>query len=90
MGNSSTAVLDRVLDPLARSLRPAAAKAIVDFRVDPPTQARIDELADKCTEGQLTAAERREYEAYVEVIDLIAILQSKARVLLAKKPRRAR
>jgi hypothetical protein len=88
MGAPESPVLDRLLDPLARRLTPAAARAMVGFRADPATQAHITELADKCNEGRLTARERAEYEAYVRAIDLIAILQSKARRLLAKTRKR--
>jgi hypothetical protein len=82
-------VLHRLLDPLCDCLTPAMARRLVKFRADSETQARVDELADKCTEGELTPAERREYDAYVRAINLISILQSKARMVLAKnrKPR---
>ena len=46
-------------------------------------QARIDELADKCNEGQLTDAERDEYDDYLQAIHLIGILQRKAKRVLA-------
>ena len=78
-----SAIPDRLLDPVARCFTPEVAKRIADLRADPPTQARIDELAAKCREGLLTEAERREYGAYVEAIDLIGILQAKARAMLA-------
>ncbi len=80
--------LDRLLEPLARSLTPAAARALVNFRADRETQVLISDLADKCNEGRLTRQERQEYEAFVRAIDLIAILQSKARRLLAKNRKR--
>ncbi len=82
-------VLDRMLDPLSDCLTPAMARRLAKFRADWATQARVDELATKCNEGELTPAERREYEAYVRAIHLISILQSKARMVLAKnrKPR---
>ena len=80
--------LDRLLEPLARSLTPAAARALVNFRADEETQALISDLADKCNEGSLTPQEQQEYEAFVRAIDLIAILQSKARRLLAKNRKR--
>ncbi|MBV9123486.1 MAG: hypothetical protein JO112_09025 [Planctomycetes bacterium] len=86
--DTNAAVLDRILDPLARSFTPEAARALMDFRADPTTQAHIVELADKCNEGQLTPEERAEYEAYVRAIDFIAILQSKARQILAKTRKR--
>jgi hypothetical protein len=80
----NTAVLDRILDPLARQLTPAAARALVKFRADAATQARIADLADRCNEGTLNRAERAEYDSYVRAIDLIAVLQSKARRALGK------
>ena len=55
------------------------------LKADAKTQARVDELARKCNEAELTPAERPEYERYVTPGKLIAILQSKARLLLAKK-----
>jgi hypothetical protein len=77
-----TGALDRILEPVSRCLTPEVAKHLVDLRADPQTQARIDELADKSNEGELTDAERAEYETYVRAIDFITILQLKARSLL--------
>ncbi len=77
------AILDKMLDPVTRCLTPAVAKEIAELRADVLTQARIDELAAKCNESALTDAEKREYQAYIEAIDLIGILQAKARGLLA-------
>jgi hypothetical protein len=88
MNGADTPVLDRLLDPFTRALTPDAARALVDFRADPETQERISELADRCNEGLLTAAERDEYEAYVRAIDFIAVLQSKARRMLGKARQR--
>ncbi len=62
-------VLDRFLDPFGALLTPEVAQRLVDFRVDAPTQARIDALADKCTAGQLTPAEGEEYDTYITAID---------------------
>ena len=47
-------------------------------------QGRIEELADKCTEGGLTPEERDEYDALIRVGNFVAILQAKARRLLAE------
>jgi hypothetical protein len=74
--------LDRLLNPLSECFTPAVARRLVNYRADAATQARIEELANKCNEGELTAVERREYESYVRGINLISILQSKARALL--------
>jgi hypothetical protein len=81
---SHTTALDRLLDPLDRILTPEVARKIVDLRADVATQERIDELAGKSTEGELTPAEEAEYDDYIEAIDIIGILQSKARSALAR------
>jgi len=83
------AVLDRFLDPLSDSFSPAMARRIVNFRADAETQRRVQDLADKCSEGCLRPAERREYTESVRAIHLISILQSKARLALSKS-RKAR
>jgi hypothetical protein len=86
---AETAVLNRILEPLSACLTPAMARRLVKFRADSETRARVEELATKCNEGELTPAERHEYDAYVRAINLISILQSKARMILAKS-RKAR
>ena len=83
--SSSTAVLERLLEPVSRSLNIEAARKLVQLKADAKTQARVDQLAGKCNEGDLTPAERSEYETFVAAGNLIAILQAKARLILAKK-----
>ena len=46
--------------------------------------ARIEYLAERSNEGELTDEERREYETYVHLGDIIGILQSKARIAVGK------
>jgi hypothetical protein len=82
---STAEILERVLDPFTECLTPQAARRIIDFRPDDETKARIGELAAKADTGQLTDDERAEYHDYVEAFDLVAILKSKARSVLAKQ-----
>lgn len=77
-----SSVLDRVLDPLAGCFTPDVARKIADLRADEATQGRLDELAAKSAAGLLSPGEREEYEAYVEAIDVIGLLQAKARAVL--------
>jgi hypothetical protein len=74
-----------LLDELGRCLTPTVARRILEVRADAETQERVQELAEKCNEGQLTADERAEYEAYVSTSTFVAILQAKARALLARR-----
>jgi len=87
MRNGSThnnTVLSQMLEPLSRSFGLKTARALSALRPAPRHQARVEKLAGKCNEGKLTAAERSEYEAYVQASTLIGILQAKARRVLAQ------
>jgi hypothetical protein len=71
--------MDRVLDPLVACLNREAAMSIVDLRIDPEIQARVEVLAERANEGTLTPDERAEYLSYVEAADLLAIFKLKAK-----------
>lgn len=77
-----TRILDRLLEPVGRSLSPKAARELARLRADEEAQARVSELAEKCNEGTLSAEERAEYEAYAMAASVVAILQAKARARL--------
>ncbi len=77
-----TTTLDRLVEPVVRTFTPEVAKALTRLRADRELQARMDELADKCNEGQLTAEEREEYETAIRFANYLAIIQAKARRLL--------
>ena len=70
---------DRGVRPVAQIVFPEKARAVLAFRPDPEIQERIEELAEKSTEGRLSEAERAEYEGYVRANKFIAILQRLAR-----------
>ena len=84
--DNGSMVLERLLAPVSRCLNVEAARKLVRIKADAKAQARVSELARKCNEGELTPRERVEYERYVTAGNLIAILQAKARLLLAQKP----
>jgi hypothetical protein len=75
-------ILDELLDSVARCFTPAVAEQIAALRLAPATEARLNTLAAKCNEGELSDEERAEYEAYVEGLDIMGILQAKARAIL--------
>jgi len=83
---TSTNVLSQLLEPLGQMMPLPFARELAAMRATPEVQARIDELAEKCTEGELTPEERAEYDAYVDAIDVISILQAKARSVVARQP----
>jgi hypothetical protein len=71
--------LDGLLEPLSRCLDIASARRVIDLRVAPPVQERIDMLAERANEGTLSDGERSEYEALINAADFISILKLKAR-----------
>jgi hypothetical protein len=77
------AVLDEMLEPLTNAFSRDVAQALVNIRAGEAAQTRIAELAGKCNEGLLTATEQAEYESYVQAVDVISVLQAKARAWLA-------
>jgi hypothetical protein len=81
----SQALLDRVLEPFVECLTREAAQKIVNLRADPHDQARVDELADKANEGQLSDEERAEYDRYLAAFHFITRLQAQARGRLERK-----
>ena len=82
--NSAHGAFERVLAAVGECLDRQSAEALLRLRADSEMQGRIEELADKCSEGRLSLEERDEYEALIRVGNFVAILQAKARRLLAE------
>lgn len=78
------AVLDEILEPVTQAFSREVAEALVNIRASKSAGDRISKLAEKCNEGLLTPAERAEYESYVSAVDMISVLQAKARLWLAR------
>ena len=76
---SEMLALDRGVRPVVEIVLPEKADAVISFRADPELEARIEELARKSTEGQLTEDERAEYAGYVRANKFVAILKRQAR-----------
>jgi hypothetical protein len=80
MGSAiASSVLDGFLEPLSRCLDAESARRVVEFRIDPAIQARVEVLAERANEGVLTEDERAEYAALIDAADLVAILKLKVR-----------
>ncbi len=83
---STVSYLDRFLEPVTEAFTPALARKLVDLRADPELQAHIDVLRQKANEGTLTPEEDAEYKDCVEAVDVMSIIQAKARQFLATHP----
>ena len=76
-------MLDRLLEPVKDALMPDAARTLLSLRADAQTLARLESWADKNTAGTITPEELSQYAAVVAALDVIGILQAKARAALA-------
>jgi len=84
----NSAVLHRLFDPVEKCLTPEFARRLVGVRAPADVQERLDVLADKSSDGTLTAEERCDYETYVRTINFIGVLQAKARAFLESEAAR--
>ena len=84
--NMSTAsYLDRFLEPVTAAMTPELAQTLVELQADPKLQAEIEVLRQKANDGSLTANEEAAYKDFVEAVDVVSVLQSKASRFL-KRP----
>ena len=58
------------------------AQAVLRWSFSEDATRRMEELGERHNEGELTEAEHEELEAYVNVGQVLAILQAKARLAL--------
>jgi hypothetical protein len=80
---TATEFLSSYIEPLAADLTPQQAEKILATKPPGELIARVQVLAEKAASGLLNEQERSEYEYYVDVDDVIGILKSNARRVLA-------
>ncbi len=59
-------------------------RQLAELEGDPALTDRLTELSEKANEGELSDADRAEYEAYIEANNLLSILQAEARFRLTQ------
>ena len=82
---STVSYLDRFLQPVTEAFTPELARVLVDLRADDELQAEVEVLREKANIGTLSPDEEVAYKDFVEAVDVISILQSKARRFLASQ-----
>jgi hypothetical protein len=75
-------VLRSVFDLPGRGISKPLAESLLEMDFPEEDAQRIEELSAKANEGNLTSDEEAELEAYVNIGDLLAYWQSKARQAL--------
>ena len=69
---------DRGVAPILQLVLPQREEAVLKFQPDAELQQRIERLAEKSTEDELTQDERAEYAGYVWANKFVAILKRQA------------
>ena len=83
---SEAAIFARLWETAESRLSPQVARYVLKVGFPERDKERMHELAAKNRTSQLSAEEREEFDNYIKVGDLLAILQSKARKRLKQTP----
>lgn len=67
-------------------LSPEAAEYLLSIGFAESDRKRMEQLAHCSEAGILTEEERAEFDSYLHIGNLLAVMQSKARVALRRKP----
>ncbi len=70
---------DSLLESAAKCLGAASVLGPDPLQLPEAAQLRLESLAEKANEGQLTADEANEYDRFIELSDVIAPLRLKAK-----------
>jgi hypothetical protein len=84
VGETAISILRRLIDSDQGELPPAAAEAVLRFRLAGADQIRMAELASKSSQGTLTPEEGSEYDGFIAAADLLSLWKSKARLSLKR------
>jgi hypothetical protein len=81
---STSQAFHRGTAPIFSILTVDQTRRLAELQGDPVLADRVAELAEKASEGELSALDREEYEAYIEANNLLAVLQAEARYRLTQ------
>ena len=68
-----------MMSSLASCLDGPSLQSVVDLRAPPEAEERVEWLAERANEGQLTVEEHSEYESFIRFSNFVGILQAEAR-----------
>jgi len=79
---NEVAIWTGVINPDRDDMSPSEATAVLRWAFNDDAKLKMEELAERNGRGELSESEREELEAYVNVGQVVAILQAKARLSL--------
>ncbi len=85
--NREAAIWARLMQAQRGDLSSEAAEFLLSIDFEDADRQRMLKLAEKSEAGILTAEEQAEFDSYLHIGNLLAVMQSKARLALKRKPR---
>ena len=83
--NREAAIWARLIEA-QKDLPPEVAEYLLSVGFGDGDRDRMEQLAERSEAGTLTDEERAEFDSYLHVGNLLAVMQSKARRVLSRKP----
>lgn len=80
--NSEAAIWARLIESQPDALTRDAAEYLLGFGFTERDERRMQDLAEKSQAGTLSEHEQREFDSYLHIGNLLAVMQSKARLVL--------
>ena len=78
--NCEATIWARLMQAQSDALSPEAAEYLLSIGFGESDRERLRQLAERSEAGALTDEEQIEFDSYLDVVYLLAVLQSKARV----------
>ena len=86
MKTTDISIFGRLIERGRTEMAPSLARYVLSLGFDKNDQVRMGQLAERNQLGELSTAERDELMSFVKAGHLLALLHSKARKLLKRKP----
>ena len=84
--NREAEIWARLMQARKDDLSSEAARFLLSIEFGESDRERMLQLADQSEAGTLTAEERTEYDSYLHIGNLLAVMQSRARLALDRRP----
>jgi hypothetical protein len=85
--NIEPVIWARLMQAQRHEISPETARYLLSIEFGESDRDRIEYLAGQSEAGALTVDEQAEFDGYLHVANLLALMQSKARVVLGAKLR---
>ena len=80
------AIWARLIQAQRDEIAPQVAEYLLSIAFGESDRQRMEQLAERSEAGTLTTEERTEFDSYLHVGNLLAVMQSRARVALHRQP----